>query len=162
MVTRCLIFAFIFSLISCSSRKVETHKKQESVSELQQNDITTVENEKIKSDILRVSESWNLNFSARDPGDPINIIYGGDTLSVTNSDVSISKKESREEDHSIRESSRESSDQSKSEKEKHISEKGKTSDRESSSWGLNIAIILGIIVAMVLLYLHARTRHLGP
>ncbi|MFC6858217.1 hypothetical protein [Zunongwangia atlantica] len=162
MVKRCLIFAFVFFLASCSSRKVETHKKQESVSELKQNDITTLENEKIKSDLFRVSESWNLNFSPRDPRDPINIIYGGDTLSVTNSDVSISKKETREEDHSIRETSRESSDQSKSEKEKDVSEKGKITDRQSSSWGLNIGLIFGIIVAIILIFLHFKTKPPKP
>ncbi|WBL25124.1 hypothetical protein [Zunongwangia sp. HGR-M22] len=158
MVNRCLIIVFIFFLVSCSSRKVGTHKKQESVSELQQNDIKTFENETIKSDILRISEKWDLNFNPRDPAKPMDIIHGQDTLSTTNADVTISKENTREQDNSVRESNRESSDQSKSKKEKDVYEKGKITDRQSSSWGLNIGLIFGIIVAIILIFLHFKTK----
>ena len=156
MVTRCLILIIVISLFGCSSRKVESHKKQESVSELRQNDIQELQTEKIKADILRVSENWDLNLRPEDPGKPMQVIYGEDTLTSTNANISLSQKKATEKDQSITDKKTEKSDQSKSETEKEVSEKGKINDRQSSSWGLNIGLIFGIIVAIILIFLHFK------
>lgn len=157
MVTRSLIIVFIFFLASCSSRQLETHKKQESVSELKQNDITTLENEKIKSDILRVSENWNLNLKPDDPDKPMQLIYGNDTLTSTNVNISLSKHKKTEKDQSVTNKKTEKSDQSKSEIDKDSSEKGKKSKRESPSWGINIGFIFGFIGLICIIYLFIKS-----
>ncbi|MDN3595329.1 hypothetical protein [Zunongwangia endophytica] len=141
---------------------METHKKLESVSELRQNDIQELQTEKIKSDILRISENWDLNLKPEDPNKPMQVIYGNDTLNSTNANVSLSKNKETENAQSVTDKKTEKLDQSKSEKEKGSSEKGKSTDRQSPSWGLNIGLIFGIILSIILISLYFKTKTPKP
>jgi cobalamin biosynthesis Mg chelatase CobN len=154
-----LILLFLaFSFLSCSTRKAEVQKKEESVSVLKQNDIKKTELEKIQADILTISSRQDINLSPRDPEKEMKIVYGNDTLVATNADINISSKQESEKDESQTTRDTSQSDKSSEASQTDKSEKLKNTDRQSASWGLNLGIIFGIIVIIIVGYIHFRTK----
>lgn len=152
-----LIFIALF-LVNCSSRKVEVRKKEETVSVLKENDIRKSETKKIKSDVLKISTRQDINISPRDPAQEMKIVYGNDTLTATNADISISNRKDKERDQSKTERLIAESSKSSEALETDKKEKDRATKRESASWGLNLALILGGLLAIYLLYRFVKTK----
>lgn len=153
-----LLLFLALSMLSCSTRKAEVHKKEESVSVLQQNEIQKSETESIQADVLRISTRQEINLSPRDPGKEMKVVYGNDTLVATNADINISTRKDSEKDRT--ETNRQSSetDNSITSRETEKKEKDRATERQSASWGLNLGIIFGVIVLILVGYVHFRTR----
>jgi outer membrane lipoprotein-sorting protein len=153
-----LILLLILSIFACSTRKAEVHKKEESVSVLQQNEIQKTEFEKIKADVLKISKRQDIKLSPRDPDKEMRVVYGNDTLIATNADINISTRQEKEKDKSKTEREIRESDQSSTHIEHTKQRKNKATERQSASWGLNLGIIFGIIVLIIGGYLYLKTR----
>ncbi len=154
-----LVLLFLaFSFLSCSTRKSEVQKKEESVSVLKQNDIKKTELEKIQADIITISSRQDINLSPRDPEKEMKIVYGNDTLVATNADINISNRRDAEKDKSQTQREASETDKTSEASETDKSEKKRKTDRQSASWGLNLGIIFGIIVIIIVGYIHFRTK----
>ena len=86
------------------------------------------------------------------------IVYGNDTLVATNADINISNRQDSEKDQSQTRREASETDKSSEASETDKSEKQRETDRQSASWGLNVALILGVIVLIVLGFIHFRTK----
>ena len=154
-----LILLFLaFSFLSCSTRKAEVQKKEESVSVLKQNDIKKTELEKIQADILTISSRQDINLSPRDPEKEMKIVYGKDTLVATNADINISNRRDAENDKSQTQREASETDKSSTAIDTDSSSKEKDVDVQSASWGANIGFILAAVVGVILLFLYFKTR----
>jgi len=155
-----LLFAILALTIfsACSSRKVETQKKVEKLSEITQNDIKTLDSEIFESTTISKLQEKNIKATPQDPEKPSKLSVTGNTVSWQNAslDITDKKENSANTTNGSKASSKE--DNSKSNKDSTVKEKGKKSERESTSWGLNFGLIFGIIAGLILLFLYFKTR----
>lgn len=163
---RLMLLAFlsitILMFAGCRTKKVTVDKKEKTVSELKKNDIKTSEASKIETDILHWNKSKSITISPKDIAKPAKIIYKGDTISLDNATVEINQAEAKKKQTSKGSTERSTTDNSTEEKSAHKKEKSKNSKVQAASWGINIALIVGIVVFLVLVFIHFKTKGINP
>jgi len=155
-----LLFAVLALMFfsACSSRKAETQKKVEKLSEITQNEIKTSDSEVFESTSISNIQEKNIKATPQDPEKPSSLNVTGNTVTWQNAalDITNKKENSTNTTNGSKASSKE--DNSKSNKDSTVKEKGKKVERESISWGANLGIIFGIIAGLILLFLYFKTR----
>ena len=146
-------------LVGCRTKKSTLDKEQERVSFLKQNDVVISEKEKIQSStvILNNSKSWSI--SPVDSQKATNVVYKGDTLSFLNAKLVVNATNNQETTTTNTEKEKEVEDKSFTESESSSSSKKKTKNVKSSSWGLNLGIIFGIVTLVAILLFKNKLRN---
>lgn len=153
-----LILLLLFISFSCSSRKAETKKKVEKLTEITQNDIKTEKLEIFESKTISSLQEKNIKATPKDPNKPSSLNVNGNTVNFQNASIELSDKKEDVSNTTKGTSSTKQEDKSSRTKDAVIKDKGKKIERKSASWGLNIGIILGIIVLIIVGYLYFKTK----
>ncbi len=151
------ILMLAISVTGCRTKKSALEKDIKTVSELQQNDIKTLENTETTQQLLQISslKSWSLE--PQDPTHPSQIIYGKDTLHFKNARISFNKQEKSRLSNQATKQQHATQDRSKQEtSSKHHKEKEDVKV-QAASWGLNLGVFFGILVLIIIAYIHYRT-----
>jgi cobalamin biosynthesis Mg chelatase CobN len=151
-----LIFA------GCRSKKATLDKKQEKAIELVHNDIKKIETAKIETSILKITDETAFSIEPINGQNLSKVIYKGDTLSFLNAKIKYGKTNISEKASKIAETQKTEQDNSTSKKETESSEKHKAKQVKSSSWGVNIALIIGVILILLLIFFEYKTRTNHP
>jgi cobalamin biosynthesis Mg chelatase CobN len=146
----------------CRSKKATLDKKQEKAIELVHNDIQKTETGKIETSILKLTNSDNFSIEPINGQNLSKVIYKGDTLSFLNAKIKYGKTSISEDTSKIAETQKTEQDNSTSKKETESSEKHKAKQVKSSSWGVNIALIIGVILILLLIFFYYKTRTNHP
>jgi cobalamin biosynthesis Mg chelatase CobN len=154
-----LLIIAILLLAGCRSKKATLDKKQEKAIELVHNDIKKTETGRIETSILKLTNSDNFSIEPINGQNLSKVIYKGDTLSFLNAKIKYGKTSISEDASQIAETQKTEQDNSTSKKETESSEKHKAKQVKSSSWGVNIGIIVGIIVLLILVFLYFKTSN---
>lgn len=154
-----IIYISLLSLIAigCSSRKVETNKKVEELSEITQNDIKTEKSEILETKTISNIQEKTVKATSIDPDKDSSLNITGNTVSWKNASIDISDKKEDVSNTTTGKATTKTKDKSKSSKDATVKDKGKSTERESPSWGLNAAIIIGVILLLIMGYVHYRT-----
>jgi len=152
------ILLFSFLLLGCRTKKATLDKKQEKAIELVHNDIKKTETAKIETSILKITDETAFSIEPINGQNLSKVIYKGDTLSFLNAKIKYGKTNISEDASQIAETQKTEQDNSTSKKETESSEKHKTKEVKSSSWGVNIGIIVGIVVLLFLIFLYFKTK----
>jgi Fe2+ transport system protein B len=151
----------IILLAGCRSKKATLDKKQEKAIELVHNDIKKIETAKIETSILKITDETAFSIEPLDAQNPSKVIYKGDTLSFQNAKINYGNTNISENSSKIAVTKKTEHDNSTSKKETQSSEKHKAKQVKSSSWGVNIGIIVGIVVLLFLIFLYFKTKRRG-
>ena len=151
-----MILATLFLFSGCRTKKTVLDKKEEKVSVLEKKDVVTSEKEDISTSTIDLSESKIWSFTPVDVQKPSKMIYKGDTLSFSNIKIDVNENQANTRTSTNTSREKNTTDKSSQELEAESKSKHRTNDVKSSSWGLNLGIIFGIIAALVLLYFHIQ------
>jgi len=152
-----LLISILFT--GCRSKKVALEKQEKSVSEIVVNDIKKTETEIKEIATIQKIEFNKFTLTPVDNQKPSKVIINQDTIqyqnSVLNFDNSKEKKISLEKSKTVK------SETDKSTADKNQSSKSKILNKDitSASWGLNFALILGVLAALILIFLHFKTKN---
>ncbi len=156
-----LLIIAIVLLAGCRSKKATLDKKQEKVIELEHKDIKKTETSKIETSILKLIDETAFSIEPINGQNLSKVIYKGDTLSFQNAKIKYGKTSISEDNSSITNNQKNEQDNSIIKKESESSEKNRTSKVKSASWGLNLALIIGVVVLLFLVFLHFKTKNIG-
>lgn len=148
--------------MGCSSRKVEAQKQVKEVSEITQNDIKTEKSEILESQTISNIEEKNIKATSLDPEKPSSLNITGNTLSWRNASVDITDKKEAVINTTTGTTNTKEADKSKFTNKSKVKKKGKKTERKSSSWGANLALIFGVIAFLILLFLYFKTKKPTP
>jgi len=157
-----LLIIAILLLSGCRSKKATLDKKQEKAIELVHNDIKKTETGKIETSILKITDETAFSIEPVNGQNLSKVIYKGDTLSFLNAKIKYGKTSISEDTSKIAETKKTKQDNSTSKKETESFEKHKAKQVKSSSWGVNIALIIGVILILLLIFFEYKTRTNHP
>ncbi len=147
----CLVFG-------CRSKKAVTEKESESITTITHNDIKKTEVEIETSSRAVKAASKDFSIKSIDPAKPSYYYKKGDTTHFQNADVKFTTKKREAKEDTKKEIKKAEEDNSTTETDSAKSKKNRNVDITSASWGVNLAIIAGIILLIVIGYVHLRTR----
>jgi len=153
-----MLLATFILLSGCRSRKVEEHKKVEKLSEIVQNDISLENEIQTNTKIEKIRNDVSFSVEPLDPEKPSRVSYNGDTLDLHNAKVVYGNSQESEKTDQDNKYSSTWTDYSSQKTESVKKDKDRKTEAESASWGLNIGIILGIVVALILIFIHIKTK----
>lgn len=158
-----IIYILLFSLlvIGCRSKKAVTEKESETLSTITHNDIKKSESEIETNTKVIKAESEDFNIKSIDPEKPSYYSKKGDSIHFKNADINFTEKKSESKEDTSKETKKEEADKSESKSESSKSKKNRNLDITSSSWGVNAAIIIGVILLIIIGYVHYRTTKRG-
>lgn len=153
-----LAFITLMTLMftGCRTKKTVVDKKETIVNEITKNDIKTTEAAKIETSVFTITDSQSWSIIPLDNERQVTVIKGKDTLKFTGATVNFDNSKTETATNVLEQNSKDHSGNSSSSSSQKTTEKKKDQDVKSSSWGLNIGIILGLIAIVCLLYLHFK------
>jgi len=153
------ILILIILFTGCRSKKVALEKQEKSVSEIVVNDIKKTETEIKEIATIQKIEFNKFTLTPVDNQKPSKVIINGDTIQHENSVLNFDN--SKEENKILEKSKTDKSARDKSTADKNQSSKSKILNKDitSASWGLNFALIIGVLAALILIFLHFKTKN---
>ena len=151
-----MILATLFLFSGCRTKKTVLDKQEEKVSVLEKKDVVTSENENISTSTIDLSKTKSWSLTPLDAQKTSKVIYKGDTLSFSNIKIDVNENQVNTRTNTNTSREKKTADKSSQEFEAESKSKHRTNNVKSSSWGLNLGIIFGIIAALVLLYFHIQ------
>jgi len=153
------ILILIILFTGCRTKKVALEKQEQSVSEIVVNDIKKTETEIKEIATIQKIEFNKFTLTPVDSQKPSKVIINQDTIQYQNSILNFDN--SKEENKILEKSKTDKSARDKSTADKNQSSKSKILNKDitSASWGLNLALILGVLSALILLFLHFKTKN---
>ncbi len=155
-----LTYILLLSLLilGCRSKKAVTEKESETITTITHNDIKKTEME-IETTSRAIKEAVkDYSIKSIDTEKPSYYYKKGDTTHFQNADVKFSSKKLEAKEDINKEVKKATTDNSKTETDSAKSKKNRNVDVTSASWGMNLAIIFGVLFLILLGYVHYRTR----
>lgn len=140
--------------IGCRSKKVVVDKKETSVNEITRKDFRTSESAKIQTETFILDETKSWQIMPVDSRISANVVYKGDTLQLSNAKLEVNTSHSQKRENQVKVVNKNSTDKSTGERQEESEEVHKDKNVRSTSWGLNLGIIFGVIAGLILLYFH--------
>jgi hypothetical protein len=155
-----LILILLICLLSsgCRSKKAAMEKEERSLNELKQNRIDLKDKLDTKTEIFHISSLQSFSFEPEDSSQPSQIIYKNDTLNFKNARIRFDQQENSSLNRKQTSEETTKKDHSREESTETTKVRNRRTEVRAASWGLNFGIILGILVLIILGYLHYRTK----